>query len=66
MCGSPCKWGTQTSAHLGLVLPKEEELVRDGKTSASLGRSDHEIVVSQIPRDMGKESSREQTLDIRE
>ena len=66
MCGSPCKWGTQSSAHLDLVLPKEEELVRDGKTSVSLGRSDHEILVSQIPRDVGKESSREQILDTRE
>ena len=65
MWGSPSEWATQSSAHLDLVFPKEEEVVRDVKTRVSLGCSDHETVVSHIPRDMGKESSRKQTLDIR-
>ena len=64
--GSASKWAIHSDAHLDLVLPKEEELVRDVKTSVSLGGRDHEIVVPQIPREMGKESSRAQTLDRRE
>ena len=42
------KWATQSDAHLDLLFPKEEELVRDVKTSVCLCCSDHEIVVSQI------------------
>ena len=66
MWGSTWKWAIHSDAHLDLVLPKEEELVRHVKTSVSLGCSDHEIVVSQIPWEMGKESRRAQTLDMRE
>ena len=66
MWGSASKWAIHSDAHLDLVLPNKEELVRDVKTSVSLGGSDHEIVVSQIPQEMGKESSRAQTLDMRE
>ena len=66
MWGSASKWAIHSDAHLDLVLPNEEELVRNVKTSVSLGCSDHESVVPQIPREMGKESSRAQTLDMRE
>ena len=43
------KWATKSDAHLHVILPKEDELVRGVKTSISLGHSDHEIVVSRIP-----------------
>ena len=66
MWGSTSKWAIHSDAHLDLVLPNEEELVGDVKTSVSLGCSHHEIVVSQIPREMGKESRRAQTLGMRE
>ena len=66
-CGGQLQNGPSTlMLHLDLVLPNEEELVRDVKTSVSLGGRDYEIVVSQIPREMGKESRRAQTLDMRE
>lgn len=65
MWGSTSKWAIHSDAHLDLVLPNEEELIRDVKTSVSLGGRDYEIVVSQIPQEMGKESRRAQTLDMR-
>ena len=65
MWGSTSKWAIHSDAHLDLVLPNEEELVRHVKTSVSLGGRDHEIVVSQFPREMGKDR-RAQTLDMRE
>lgn len=65
MWGSTLKWAIHSDAHLDLVLPNEEELVRDVKTSVSLGGRDYEIVVSQIPWEMGKESSSAQILDMR-
>ncbi|XP_075280228.1 olfactory receptor 14J1-like [Opisthocomus hoazin] len=50
----------------GQLVAKEGELVRNVKTTVNLAHSDHEIVVSQILRDVGKESIRAQTLDMRE
>lgn len=66
LLSTAAKQATQSDAHLDLILPKVEELVRDVKTSVIPGCSDHEIAVSQIPWEMGKETSSAQTLDIRE
>jgi len=60
------KRATQSDAHLDLIVPKEAELVRNVKTSVRFGHKDHEILVSSIPRDVGKEGGGAQTLDIRE
>jgi len=46
-------------------IPKKEELVRDVNTSVCLGCSDHEVLVSQIPRNVGKESKRTWILEFR-
>lgn len=36
--------------HLHRSVPTEDELARGVKTSVSLDHSDHEVVMSQIPR----------------
>ncbi|KAK4806513.1 hypothetical protein QYF61_021349 [Mycteria americana] len=56
VCGNvlsrAAKESLQSSAHLDLALPKEEELVRHVHTSVSLGCGDHEMLVSQISREL--------------
>lgn len=49
-------------AHGDLVLPHEEELVRDVLISASLGCHSQETVVSQAPK--GRDSGQQQSTEL--
>jgi len=56
---------TRGEASLSLLLTNTDELIRDAKTSGSLGCSDHAQVELAILSDMGQVKSRIRRLNFR-